>query len=302
MPSKAALLCIALLIAATGFAADVRVPVSADEEALLKAADFEATIDGIGKAAVTAIRTPKDDLIVLLVMDVVGDLAYGAPAKSALAATFHEIPERIHVTILRAQEGLRVVLDPTADRDAIEEAITNVPVNGKAGLLDTVESAAQLADAVAVKSNVRVAVLYITDSDVRNYREDFTNPVINSSDSRDLSRRFPEGLIRERISRVSASLARSQTPVFLVHLRYSRERLDEAYQNGLSQLTRISGGAAQFCRSAAEIPDAIAQTMGALTRQYRVHVQLPAKPPKSLNVTLSSGGRQLGYRTRFVLR
>ena len=36
--------------------------------------------------------------------------------------------------------------------------MTALPVNGKAALLDTIETAAKLADAVASKSNLRVAV------------------------------------------------------------------------------------------------------------------------------------------------
>jgi hypothetical protein len=283
-------------------AAELRVPVSTDENTELRASDFHASMDSSKAVPVVRVRTPNDDLLLMVVMDVVGDLAYVQPAKSALAAVFQALPENVHVTILRAQGGLRVVTDPTADRDALEEALTTLPVNGKAALLDTVETAAQLADTVAAKSNLRVAVLYVTDSEVRNYREDFTNPVINSSDSRDLSRRFPEGLIRERISRIGTSLSRFQTPVFIVHVRYSRDRLDEAYQNGLLQIAQLTGGVAQFCRSAAEIPDAIAQTSRIIHRQYRVHVQLPAKAPRSVTLSLASGDRRLDYRTRFVLR
>ena len=40
------------------------------------------------------------------------------------------------------------------------------------------------------KSPVRVSVLYITDRNIYNYREDYTNPVINGSDPHDLSRVF----------------------------------------------------------------------------------------------------------------
>jgi nucleotide-binding universal stress UspA family protein len=283
-------------------AAELRVPVSVNAEAELSAADFKATVERAGSAPIVKVRTPKDDLLLILVTDMVGDLALAGPAKSALAAAFQELPDRIHVTILRAQDGLRVVIDPTSDRDALEEALTALPINGKAGLLDTVEMAAQLADSVAAKSGVRVAVLYVTDSQISNYREDFTNPVINSSDSRDLSRRFPEGLIRERISRMNSSLARYQTPIFIVHLLHSRERLDEAYQNGLLQIATLTGGVAQFCRSAAEIPDAIAQAARAIASQYRVHVQLPPKASHTVSLTLSSGDRPLTYRTRFLVR
>jgi hypothetical protein len=300
MLPKIALCCVVTVLFLQ--AAELRIPVSVDDESVLRAGDFTAALDRVGRAPVVGVRTPNDDLLVMVVMDVVSDMAFVEPAKSALAASFKELPGKVLVTLLRAQDGLHVALDPTSDRAALEEAITAMPVNGKAGLLDTVESAAQLADAVAAKSNVRVAVLYVTDSEVRNYREDFTNPVINSSDSRDLSRRFPEGLIRERISRISTALTRFQTPLFVVHIHYSHDRLDEAYQNGLQQLTQITGGQAQFCRSASEIPDAIASAVRALADQYRVHVQLPAKFPKSVNVSLSSGDRRLNYRSRFVLR
>ena len=74
-------------------------------------------------------------------------------------------------------------------------------MSGKAGLLTTVDVIGRIADSMLKKSPVRVAILYITDGDVRNYREDFTNPVINSSDFNDMSRRFPETLVQEKIAR-----------------------------------------------------------------------------------------------------
>jgi hypothetical protein len=97
-------------------------------------------------------------------------------------------------------------------------------------------------------------------------------------------------------------LSKHQTPVFVVHIRYANDRLDEAYQNGLSQVAKLTGGTARFCRSAAEIPDAIAATVQSLAAQYRVHVQLPPKAPKSVTLSISSGDRALDYRSRFVLR
>ncbi len=102
---------------------------------------------------------------------------------------------------------------------------------------------------------MRVAVLYITDSDIYNYREDYTNPVVNRSDSSDLSRRFPEGLIREEISRLSDNLATAKAPVFIVHLELNRQRLNDAYQNGLLQLAETTGGVGTLCRTRQEIPD-----------------------------------------------
>jgi len=75
-----------------------------------------------------------------------------------------------------------VLADPGTDRAAAVSAVRDLPVSGKAALLDCVETVTQLADSILAKTAVRVAVFYLTDSDPENYREDFTNPVINSSD------------------------------------------------------------------------------------------------------------------------
>jgi hypothetical protein len=280
----------------------LRVPLSVASDSTLTSKDFSAFVYGADSAKIARIRTPDDDLVLLVVMDVVGDLALVDPARYALAARVRELPSNVYAGVMRAQEGLRVLLDPTADRDAFESAILNMPVAGKAGLLDTIATASRIAESVGAKSGVRVAILYVTDSDVRNYREDFTNPVINSSDSRDLSRKFPEGLIREKISRTDESLAIFQTPVFIVHIAYSASQLNEAYQTGLLQLATTTGASATFCRSSAEIPAAIGAAVSQIVSQYRVHVQLPSKVPRSVSVSLSSGDRPLTYRTRFTLR
>jgi hypothetical protein len=56
--------------------------------------------------------------------------------------------------------------------------------------------------------------------------------VINWSDSRDLSRRFRRA--RAGPDRgLDAKLSMRQTPLFIVHLEYRPDRLNEAYQNGL---------------------------------------------------------------------
>jgi hypothetical protein len=240
--------------------------------------------------------------MILVVMDTTGDLALVGPARTALAEAIRDAPKRTWAGLLRAQDGLHVILDPTNDRDSFEKSLMTMPVSGKAGLLDTVETAVALGDSIAAKSDIRVAVLYITDSDVRNYREDFTNPVINSSDSRDLSRRFPEGLVREKLSRLTESVSRNQTPVFMVHLLYSAERLNEAYQSGLMQLASATGGTALFCRSQSDVADAVARTVSALESQYTLVVQLPQKTPKIVTLTLGSENLNFTYRSRFLLR
>ncbi|MCP5113475.1 MAG: hypothetical protein GY953_21790, partial [bacterium] len=159
----------------------VRVPVWTASPAQLSPDEIVAKVDG-EPADILSLQSPKDDLMLLVVLDLVGDLNEIDLAREALLATIPELPLNAYVGILRAQEGLQVLLDPTTDRDAAIQAIENFPVSGTPGLLETVETASALADSVLAKAPVRIAVCYITDSNIYEYREDYTNPVINYSD------------------------------------------------------------------------------------------------------------------------
>lgn len=274
----------------------------APEGVTLLAKDLTATLAGVA-ARVVDLKGPADDLMLVAVLDLAGDLSLAEPAKEALAADIGNLPRRDAVAVMRAQDGPKVLADPGADRAATMAAVRGLPVSGKSGLLNTVETVTTLADSILAKTGVRVAVLYVTDSDPENYREDFTNPVINSSDTHDLSRKFPEALIQDKISKVAAVLAQRQAPLFVVHVRYRSDRLGEAYQNGLKQLAEVTGGSAIFCRSSEEIPDAIERALGLITSSYSVAVALPELRSKSFDLKLDAGGKyNLTYRTRFVLK
>jgi len=207
--------------------------------------------------------------------------------------------------LLRAQDGLMVLADPTADREKISAAFDAAPVAGKSGLLDTIESIGGIADAMARKAPVRVAILYITDSNIYNYREDYTNPVINSSDPHDLSRKFSDSLIRGKVSRLSETLAQQESPVFIVDLNYRYDRLNKAYQNGLVTLAAATGGEAIFCRSTEEIQDAIGRAFNSIQSAWSMTIALPRRTPSTLQLRLTAaaaGGAEvrLQYRARFA--
>ncbi|HOK47097.1 MAG TPA: hypothetical protein PLK67_14245, partial [Bryobacteraceae bacterium] len=146
-----------------------------------------------------------------------------------------------------------------------------------------------------------VGLIYVTDSNIYNYREDFANPVINSSDPGDMSRRFPEGLVREKITKLQDKLAAFETPLFIVHLAYRNDRLNEAYQGGIKQLAELSGGTGAFCRSRAEIPNAIAGAFRSIASHYSVVLRVPERQSKILQVELANQDRRLTYRNRFVI-
>lgn len=302
------LLCGVLAFAAAPRArvSQVRIPVWLDAPPGrdLSARDFRATIDG-ADARILAVRCPDEDLIILLVLDLSsGDLTVVDPAKETLAGEIRKLPEKTYVGLLRAQDGLQVLLDPAPDRDAVAGAIGAQTLSGKTGLLATIDSIESIADSMLRKSVVRVAILYVTDGDVRNYREDFTNPVINDSDSHDLSRRFPETLVQEKVAKLDAILAAQMAPLFIVDLNQRTDRLNQAYHNGLKQLAETTGGAAFFSRSTTEIPEAIRKSLDVVTSHYSLTLALPERVPARLQIklTMPDGGNSLSYRTRIVLR
>ena len=265
----------------------------------LTAQDFTARLEG-QPARILALRGPADDLMVLLVLDLTEDLGLAEIAKEALGSALPALPAKAQAALLRAQDGLRVLVDPTTDRAVLTQAIQAQPVSGKAGLLDTVETASRIADSILEKAAVRLALVYVTDSNIYNYRADYINPVINYSDYHDLSRYFPEGLVKEKISKLESKLAGFEAPLFIVHLSYRSDRLNEAYQTGLMQLAAATGGSSVFCRSRAEIPEAIANVFHSIASHYSLDIQIPERTSKVVPVQLESGGRALTYRSRLV--
>ncbi len=284
----------------------LRIPVWADakdpsQRPPLGQKAFNGKIDG-EPAPVVAVRGPGEDLIVMVVLDLTEEMGLADVAKDALLPAIQSLPPKANVALLRAQDGLHVLLDPTADRAAVSDVIRVLPLSGKAGLLDTVEVAARVADSMLRKAEVRVAVVYVTDSNIYNYREDFINPVINSSDQHDMSRNFPEGLIREKVAKLEAKLALYEAPLFIIHVAYHSDRMNEAYQAGLLQLASTCGGSSVFCRSRMEVPEAIASTFRTVATHYSVLLRLPKRPAKAVQVQLEAAGHELTYRNRFVIQ
>jgi hypothetical protein len=253
-------------------------------------------------ARVVRVRDSASPLVLLVVTDLTGDMTLVDPAMQALTTEINGLSESSWAAVLRSQDGLQVVADPSADRAKTVEALKAIQVTGRAGLLETVEPAATLAAAMIARSPVRLAILYITDSNITNYREDYTNPVINYSDTRDLSRRFPEALIREKTSKLAESLAATPAPVFIVHLSYLRDRLNEAYQTGLQQMAQSTGGDATICRTLAEIPTAIADAFSRIGAHWAIDFQLAGETPASFDIAIECEGGEVRHRIRFSSR
>ena len=240
------------------------------------------------EVAIKSFQHPKSGTVLLIVFDTVADLTRVDEARSVLQDAIKNLNEQYWIGLLKAQDGLSVLQEPTADHNILNEKIQSIQINGKAGLLDTLEPVSQLATAILQKAAVRLSVLYITDSGIANYRADYLNPVINSSDSGDLSRRFSDRAIQERLSRLSESLSAFTVPISVLHLEYRGDTLNLAYQSGLERIAAESGGAAVLCRTTDEIRPALTALLNRIRSGYVVTVDAPNSKRQSLKVRIAA--------------
>jgi hypothetical protein len=115
-----------------------------------------------------------------------------------------------------------------------------------------------------------------------------------------MSRRFPEGLVLEKISKLETRLSSLAAPLLIVHLDYRSDRLNEAYQSGLMRLTAATGGSSAFCRTRADIPRQIAAVFRSIASHYSLDVEGPVQHSRIVSIEVDSGGRAASYRNRFV--
>lgn len=271
-----------------------------EQEPPLERDAFTAQMDG-NPAKVLRVLGPTDDLVLMLVLDLSGEPTLIDAAREALTEQIAMLPKNHWVGVMKAQDTLQVLADPTADREKVNAAIRDYAATGKAGLLTTIESVAALGDSLKYRSGVRVALLYISDSNIYNYREDYTNPVINASDSRDLSRRFADQLVKDKLQTISDRLARFEAPLYVVQLNSLADSINEAYRRGVLHLAGESGGEGAFCRSRGEIAAAVEKVLKSASQHWSVEVELKTARARSVIVNLRNGDRVIQNRERFAL-
>ncbi len=240
------------------------------------------------EAPLKSFQTPRSSTVLLIVFDTVADLARVDQARSALGEAFKTLGQNYWIGLLKAQDGLAVLQEPTADRAALTEKIKAIQVNGKAGLLDTLESVSKLAAGMMQKANVRVAVLYVTDSGIANYRADYLNPVVNSSDSGDLSRRFSDRAVQEQMSRQTDALSEFTVPIFVLHLSYRTDSLNLAYQSGLERIAAASGGLALFSRTVDDADSLLKTLLTRIQSSYFLGFDQPAAKRRTIKLRVEA--------------
>jgi len=232
-----------------------------------------------GKAAlpVSGVMAPETPTMLLVAFDTVGDINNITQARKAVIAEINSLGSQYWVGLISAQEPIEVLQEPTPDRSLLQSRIEALSQIGKAGLLESMQPIADMATNILLKADVRVAVVFITDSDIGNYRADYLNPPVNTSDSRDLSRRFAGRALQEKISRMTAALARFQAPIFIVHIDPGLDSLNRAYHNGLKQLAEAVGGQCLLSKTTGDIQPTIREAFKWVKSFYVVGFSLTAE-------------------------
>jgi hypothetical protein len=248
---------------------------------------FKVFIDD-KEAPLKSFQGPRNSTILLVVFDTVASLSRVDLARAELIEAIKGLPENYWIGLLRAQDELSVVQEPTPDRESLVKKIQSAPVAGKAGLLDTLEPVSRLGAEILQKAGVRLCVLYVTDGAIGHYRADYLNPVINSSDSGDLSRRFPDRAVQERMSRLAESLGKFTIPVFILHLEYRSDAVNLAYQSGLERIAAGSGGSALFCRTDNDIKPALDKLFARIRSVYFLGIDAPAAKRQQFKIRIEA--------------
>lgn len=227
---------------------------------------------------ITRQEQPGTPTFLFLAFDLVEDQAPINTAKQALAEKVGKLGPEYWVGLIEVQETLSVIQDPTKDKRLLLKKIQQSRQFGKAGLLESVQALADFSSSLMRKSSVRVAVILVTDSDVANYRTEYSNPTINRSDSRDLSRRFQGRALQEEISRLSTAMVRFPVPLLVVHVAPGRDSLNRTYQNGLVQVTGAAGGRLFLSKSTGDIPRTLQEAFEWADSFYAVEFEVPPRP------------------------
>ena len=264
----------------------------------LDADDFSAELNGEA-AAVKEALGPDDPLILILVLDMVGDLNRIDVARETVSKHIESMGKHWYVALLQAQDGLLTLQDPTRNRRQLIDKLMAASVSGFPGLLDSVEQVASLGDKMLSQAGVRVAALYLTDGSISEYRGDYVNTVVNPSDSGDLSRRFRDRLIQEKIASLDSALQAYALPLFFVHLEERQGSQDVAYQNGISQFASTTGGASSIARSLSDVPNLVQQALDRIESHYSLTIAAPKglTPPVQLRLTTQAFSATVEHRT-----
>lgn len=207
-----------------------------------------------GAAAPPPTPAPAPATVVLVVLDLSGSVDTATAVRAGLEQVVDELPARTWIGLIGVNNGFRSIVSPTRDRAALQREIEAITPSGYPGLLDHLETIESIAGQVRRAGQVDVAVVAITDSDAHDYRSNYGDQRVNSSDQHDLSRRFPGRDLQSKLQRMNRRLEGDQAPLYVVQTSPRGDTLNRLYNNGLQRFCATLGGDSWFAQSRAEIP------------------------------------------------
>lgn len=138
-----------------------------------QAEDFRLTQDG-RPVSVTEFLEADSPLLLILALDTTGDRTYIDAVRESLTEFTRTLPANIQIMVLTINDGVKPVQNNTADKELLAAAIADYAITGRPGFLENVATVAANANKIFMRHPLRVATLFITDSDIYNYRRRYS--------------------------------------------------------------------------------------------------------------------------------
>ena len=118
---------------------------------------------------------PESPVLIVLALDTTGNLTWIDTLRNELAAFVAGLPPNVQIMVVTINDGIRVVQNNTRDPKLLTEAVRNYDITGRPGFLENLESLQEKSDRIFERFPMRVATLFVTDSDIYGYRRRFSS-------------------------------------------------------------------------------------------------------------------------------
>ena len=144
---------------------------------------------------------PESPILIVLALDTTGNLTWIDALRNELAAFVAQLPPNVQVMVVTVNDGIRVVQNNTNDPGLLDRAVRNYDITGRPGFLENLESLQEKSDRIFERFPMRVATLFVTDSDIYGYR-----------------RRFSSSDFTTEVERIKAKLQGFYAPIYVLRL------------------------------------------------------------------------------------
>jgi hypothetical protein len=144
---------------------------------------------------------PESPILIVLALDTTGNLTWIDTLRGELAAFVTRLPPNVQIMVVTVNDGIRVVQNNTSDPALLAQAVRNYGITGRPGFLENVESLEEKSDRIFERFPMRVATLFVTDSDIYGYR-----------------RRFSSADFTTEVERIKTKLQGFYAPIYVLRL------------------------------------------------------------------------------------